>query len=170
MTHQRVCHGVTKLSVLEVIIPATPFAGTERVRNLIRPYNADLSGRPKAKFLDNKTRSPNSPQDQHIDIAADLKETLSLTTSPVTISLGIEDHNVIPIKKNLLTLFDLRKLWHPFLLLRKGNELLVIIRKRTVATLHYLTKLILGKVRNCRDIWLLLASLINPQRLPRYFK
>ncbi|CAC5404748.1 unnamed protein product [Mytilus coruscus] len=110
-TYQRVCHGVTKLSVSEVTIPATPFAGTERVRNRIRPYNADLSGRPTVKSLDNKTktRSPNSPQEQHIDIAADSKGTASLTTSPVTISLGIENHNVTPIKKNLLTLFDLPK-------------------------------------------------------------
>ncbi|CAG2238819.1 unnamed protein product [Mytilus edulis] len=33
----------------------------------------------------------------------------SPTTSPVTISLGIENHNVTPIKKNLLSLFDLPK-------------------------------------------------------------
>ncbi|CAC5383220.1 unnamed protein product [Mytilus coruscus] len=110
-THQRVCHGVTKLSVSEVTIPATPFARTERVRNRIRPYNADLSDRPTVKSLDNKTktRSPSSPQEQNIEIAAYLTGTASPTTSPVTISLGIENHNVTPIKKNLLTLFDLPK-------------------------------------------------------------
>ncbi|CAG2220242.1 unnamed protein product [Mytilus edulis] len=60
-THQRVCHGVTKLSVSEVTIPATPLAGKERVR----PYNADLLARTKVKSLDFKikTRSPLSPQD-----------------------------------------------------------------------------------------------------------
>ncbi|VDI09368.1 Hypothetical predicted protein [Mytilus galloprovincialis] len=107
-THQRVYHGVTKLSVSEVTIPAIPFAGKERVR----PYNADLSARPKVKSLDiknTKTRSPLSPQEQNIEIAADLMGAASPTTSPVTISLGIENHNVTPIKKNLLTLFDLPK-------------------------------------------------------------
>ncbi|CAC5385728.1 unnamed protein product [Mytilus coruscus] len=148
-----------KTECSKVTIPATPFAGTERVKNRIRPYNADLSARPKVISLDNKTktRSPNSPQEQHIDIAADSKRTASLTTSLVTISLGIENHNVTPIKTNLLTLFDLpKKIVSPIPpILRSGKELLTIIQnRRTVATWPYLTRQLLSKARNGRDFWL----------------
>lgn len=67
------------------------------------------------------TKKIRTPDEDSLNVHK-LKGALSITTSPVTINLGFEEHmnDVTPIKKNLLNLFDmLRKKVSPIPQLNK---------------------------------------------------